>query len=454
MFHGPEDSSFFKHPAAPALRPLRVGLLGIGTVGAGTYRVLRRNRAEIEGRAGRPIEVRMVAARNLARAAGIVGPEVQLVDDPTAVVNHPDIDVVVEVVGGTGLARDWVLQAIAQGKHVVTANKALLAVHGGEIFAAAQRQGVSVAFEGAVAVSIPIIKALREGLSANRIEWLAGIINGTTNFILSEMRDKGQTFDEALQQAQRLGYAEADPSFDVQGVDAAHKASLLAAIAFGTPVPFEQVHIEGITALQAQDIAWAEALGYRVKLLGVVKRRDQGMEVRVHPALVPEQHLLAHVNGSMNGIMVQGDACGQTLYYGAGAGSEQTASAVIADLIDVSRLLDGRAEQRVPHLGFRPEALRELPLLPISETRTRYYLRLPLADQPTALAEVSAVLEQAGIALQSLQKKPDPDQPGLQQLVLLTHETREADLRAAIDPLQGLASVRGPLTLLRVEHLG
>lgn len=453
MYHGPEDSSFFQ-PDAPAARPsLRVGLLGIGTVGAGTFRVLRRNRHEIAGRAGRPIEVTMVAARNLARAADVVGEGVALVDDPMAVVNHPDIDVVVEAVGGTTAARDWVLQAIAQGKHVVTANKALLAVHGSEIFAAAQAQGVSVAFEGAVAVSIPIIKALREGLGANRIEWVAGIINGTTNFILSEMRAKGLAFEQVLQEAQRLGYAEADPSFDVEGVDAAHKASLLAAIAFGTSVQFEHAHIEGITGLQAEDIAWAEALGYRVKLLGVVKRREQGIELRVHPTLLPEQHLLAQVNGSMNGIMVQGDACGPTLYYGAGAGSEQTASAVIADLIDVSRLADGRPEQRVPHLGFRPEALRELPVLPMAETRTRYYLRLPLANTPSALAEVSAVLETAGIGLQTLQKKADPARPERQQLVLLTQECREGDLRQALTRIDALASVLGAATLLRVENL-
>jgi homoserine dehydrogenase len=349
------------------MKSIKVGLLGIGTVGGGTFRVLQRNQAEIKRRAGRGIEIVMASARNLEKARAVVGDDVELVSDPFLIVNHPDIEIVVEVIGGLSISKELVLQAIANGKHVVTANKALLAEHGNEIFAAAHAKGVMVAFEGAVAVSIPIIKALREGLSGNRIEWVAGIINGTTNFILTEMRDKGLSFDAALSAAQELGYAEADPTFDIEGFDAAHKATILCSIAFGIPVQFSKAHVEGITRLEAADIAYAFQLGYRIKLLGITKRTAAGVELRVHPTLIPIKRLLANVEGSMNGIMVKSDAAGITMYYGAGAGSEQTASAVIADLVDVTRLHTADAAQRVPHLAFQPDAMSDTPVLSMGE---------------------------------------------------------------------------------------
>jgi homoserine dehydrogenase len=375
------------HAAALAPRPLRVGMIGIGTVGSGTFRVLARNQAEIAGRAGRGIKLVMVCARSLARAMRVVGRDAALTNDPMLVATHPDVDVVVEVAGGTSPAREWVLAAIRAGKHVVTANKALLATHGNEIFAAARQHGVTVAYEGAVAVSIPIIKALREGLTANRIEWVAGIINGTTNFILSKMREEGLGFAEALAQAQALGYAEADPTFDIEGIDAAHKITLLAANAFGMPVRFADAQVEGITRLQGLDVACAEQLGYRIKLLGVARRRKEGdadgVELRVQPALVPATHLLAQVNGSMNAVMVKGDAAGVTMFYGAGAGSEQTASAVIADLVDVARLQGTTPAQRVPHQGFHAHAVNEqLAVLPRAAVHTRHYLRVPVHCRP------------------------------------------------------------------------
>ena len=384
------------HAAALAPRPLRVGMIGIGTVGSGTFRVLARNQAEIAGRAGRGIKLVMVCARSLARAMRVVGRDAALTNDPMLVATHPDVDVVVEVAGGTSPAREWVLAAIRAGKHVVTANKALLATHGNEIFAAARQHGVTVAYEGAVAVSIPIIKALREGLTANRIEWVAGIINGTTNFILSKMREEGLGFAEALAQAQALGYAEADPTFDIEGIDAAHKITLLAANAFGMPVRFADAQVEGITRLQGLDVACAEQLGYRIKLLGVARRRKEGdadgVELRVQPALVPATHLLAQVNGSMNAVMVKGDAAGVTMFYGAGAGSEQTASAVIADLVDVARLQGTTPAQRVPHQGFHAHAVNEqLAVLPRAAVHTRHYLRVPV-HTAQHMEEVSAWL--------------------------------------------------------------
>ena len=438
---------------SPSHAPLRVGLLGLGTVGAGTYTVLRRNADVIAARTGRRIEIAMVAVRNLARASAIVGPEVSLVDDPFQVVNHPDIDVVVEVIGGTTVARELVLQAIANGKHVVTANKALLAVHGSEIFAAAQVQGVVVAYEGAVAVSIPIIKALREGLTANRIEWVAGIINGTTNYILSAMRTKGVSFADALADAQRLGYAEADPTFDVEGIDAAHKLTLLAANAFGVPVQFDKVYVQGITALDSVDIAFAEHLGYRVKLLGIAKRHDHGLELRVHPTLVAADHLLAQVNGSMNAVMVKSDAAGVTMYYGAGAGAEQTASAVIADLVDLCRTCGTAHRHRVPSLAFQPGTVAALPVLAITEVVTRYYLRLDVAKLAQTLPKLMTSLAHAHVGVQKLEVLAHPGDPELNAVVVLTEPTQERILREALTALEHLPTVIGAAKAIRMEAL-
>jgi homoserine dehydrogenase len=434
------------------MRPIQVGLLGIGVVGSGTFNVLKRNQDEIRGRAGRGIEIVMVAARDIARARGIVGETVEVVSDPLLVVDDPRIDVVVEVIGGCTLAKDLVLRAIANGKHVVTANKALLAEHGMEIFAAARARSVAVAFEGAVAVSIPIIKALREGLSGNRIEWVAGIINGTTNFILSEMRDKGLAFDVVLKEAQRLGYAEADPAFDIEGIDAAHKATLLASVAFGIPVQFDKAHVEGITRLQAVDIANAERLGYRIKLLGIAKRTASGIELRVHPALVPARCLIANVEGSMNAVMVKSDAAGVTMYYGAGAGSEQTASAVIADLIDITRLATAEHEHHVPSLAFQPQAMVQAPMLPMAEVRTSYYLRIAVLDEPGVMADITRLLAGHGISIDALQQQAPA---GRQQtdIIVLTHETVERAMDAALAGIAALPTVQGPITKLRVEQL-
>ena len=444
--------------AAVAMRPLRVGLIGIGTVGAGTFRVLARNQALIAGRAGRGIEVVVVAARNLARAVTVVGADVALTNDPMQVATHPEVDVVVEAAGGTGPAREWVLAAIAAGKHVVTANKALLAEHGTEIFAAARQQGVAVAYEGvavayegAVAVSIPIVKALREGLTANRIEWVAGIINGTTNFILSKMRDEGLGFAQALQQAQALGYAEADPTFDIEGIDAAHKITLLAANAFGMPVRFGDAQTAGITALQGLDVACAEQLGYRIKLLAVARRREGGVELRVQPALLPDTQLLAHVDGSMNGILVKGDASGVTMYYGAGAGSEQTASAVIADLVDVARLDGTCAAQRVPHLGFHIHAVDEsLAVLPRAAVHTRHYLRVPV-QAARQIEAVGAWLTAQQVPVRCVALAADA--AAGPQVLVLTDAVEQATVDLAVRALGAHPAVAGPVVALRVEDL-
>jgi homoserine dehydrogenase len=433
--------------------PLRVGLLGLGTVGAGTYRVLTRNQALIQARTGRRIAITQVAVRDLARAANIVGPEVTLTRDPFAVVSHPDIDVVVEVMGGTTLARELVLHAIAHGKQVVTANKALLAEHGDEIFAAAEGRGVVVAYEGAVAVSIPIIKALREGLVANRIEWVAGIINGTSNFILSAMQRQGLSFDAALAEAQRLGYAEADPRFDVDGIDAAHKLCLLAANAFGTPSQFAQVHTEGIAEVQAIDMVFAERLGYRIKLLGVARRSEQGLELRVQPVMLPDHHLLAQVEGSMNAVMVKGDASGLTLYYGAGAGSEETASAVIADLVDVARTTALAPAQRVPSVGFHSHALRELPVLPVADLSSAYYLRFDLNGDATQPALLHA-LAQRGIQVQTQACLAHPNDASRLSLVLRTQPVTDHVVRDALDGVATALSLTEAPKTLRVERLG
>jgi homoserine dehydrogenase len=439
------------------MKPIQVGLLGIGTVGSGTFHVLQRNQEEIKRRAGRGIEVTMVADLDVARAQGLVGPNVQVVSDARAVIANPDIDIVIELIGGYGIAKALVLEAIAAGKHVVTANKALLAVHGTEIFAAASAKGVMVAFEAAVAGGIPIIKALREGLTANRIQWVAGIINGTTNFILSEMRDKGLDFSVVLQEAQRLGYAETDPTFDIEGVDAAHKVTLMSAIAFGIPVQFDKAYVEGITQLGAADIKYAEQLGYRIKLLGVTKRVDKGIELRVHPCLVPTQRLIANVEGAMNAVMVQGDAVGTTLYYGKGAGSEPTASAVIADLVDITRLHTADPLNRVPHLAFQPNAMSDLVVLPMSEIVTSYYLRLRVADEAGVLAKLTGLLADAGISIDAvLQREADQvSQAGENQtdVIILTHDTREGTMNDVLAQMQALPTVLAPITRIRKEEL-
>jgi homoserine dehydrogenase len=439
------------------LSPIRVGLLGIGTVGTGTFNVLRRNQEEIRRRAGRGIEITMVADLDVARARAVAGSGVRVVSDARQVIASPDIDIVVELIGGCGIARQLVLEAIAAGKHVVTANKALLAVHGTEIFAAASARGVMVAFEAAVAGGIPIIKALREGLTANSIQWIAGIINGTTNFILSEMRDKGLDFDAALKDAQRLGYAEADPTFDIEGVDAGHKVTLMSAIAFGIQVQFDKAYVEGISHLAAQDIRYAEQLGYRIKLLGITKRAANGIELRVHPSLVPTKRLIANVEGAMNAVMVQGDAVGTTLYYGKGAGSEPTASAVIADLVDIARLHTADPGHRVPHLAFQPDAMSDLPIVPMSEVVTSYYLRLKVADEAGVLARVTGILASLGISIDAVLQR-EADEVGGEgatqtDLVILTHECVEASMNEALAQMQALPTVLAPITRIRKEEL-
>jgi homoserine dehydrogenase len=439
--------------AVVKLAPVRVGLLGIGTVGAGTFAVLTRNQQEITRRAGRGIEIAAVSRRDVARARELVGPHVQVTDDALAIVRDPSIEVVVELIGGCGIARQLVLEAIAHGKHVVTANKALLAVHGNELFAAAREQGVTVAFEAAVAGGIPIIKALREGLTANRIEWIAGIINGTTNFILSEMRDKGLPFGTVLAEAQRLGYAEADPTFDIEGVDAAHKVTIMSAIAFGIPVQFERAHIEGISSLQAEDIRYAEQLGYRIKLLGITRRREHGIELRVHPTLIPSKRLIANVEGAMNAVWVKGDAVGHTMYYGKGAGAEPTASAVVADLVDVVRTLTVDPGNRVPHLAFQPDAMADLPILPITEIESAYYLRLRVADEPGVLADITRILADAQISIDAVLQREPAEGERQTDLILLTHVTIEHRCDDAIRRMEALSTVVSKVTRIRLEDL-
>jgi homoserine dehydrogenase len=447
------------------MKAIQVGLLGIGTVGSGTFNVLQRNQEEIKRRAGRGIEITMVADLDIARAQAVVGAGVQVVADARTVIANPEIDIVIELIGGYGIAKQLVLEAIEAGKHVVTANKALLAVHGTEIFAAAHRKGVMVAFEAAVAGGIPIIKALREGLTANRIQWIAGIINGTTNFILSEMRDKGLDFGSVLKQAQALGYAEADPTFDIEGVDAAHKVTLMSAIAFGIPVQFDKAYVEGITQLGAQDIKYAEQLGYRIKLLGIAKRRQadavkgmtDGIELRVHPSLVPAKRLIANVEGAMNAVMVHGDAVGTTLYYGKGAGSEPTASAVIADLVDITRLHTADAAQRVPHLAFQPDAMSDLRVLSMSEVVTSYYLRLRVSDEPGVLAKVTGILADLGISIDAVLQR-EADEVGGEgatstDLIILTHDTAEGTMNQALTQMQALPTVLAPIVRIRKEEL-
>ena len=444
------------------MKPIQAGLLGAGTVGSGTFNVLQRNQLEITRRAGRGIQITMVADLDTERARAAVGDAAQVVGDARAVIANPDIDIIIELIGGYGIARTLVLEAIAAGKHVVTANKALLAVHGTEIFEAARRKGVVVAFEAAVAGGIPIIKALREGLTANRIEWIAGIINGTTNFILSEMRAKGLAFDVVLKEAQRLGYAEADPTFDIEGVDAGHKVTLMSAIAFGVPVQFAKAHIEGITNLQAADITYAEQLGYRIKLLGITKRRDRGIELRVHPTLVPAKRLIANVEGAMNAVVVHGDAVGTTLYYGKGAGSEPTASAVIADLVDITRLHSADPDHRVPHLAFQHGAMQDTPILPIAEVVTSFYLRLQVADQAGVLARITGILAELGISIDALLQRPGDEGASFEaraegesptDVIILTHDTVEGEMNKAIAQMQALPTVLAPIVRIRKEEL-
>ena len=435
------------------MRDLQIGLIGLGVVGAGTFEVLRRNQDEIRRRAGRGIAVRMVSRRDVAKARDIVGGAAEVVADPMVIATHPEIDIVVELIGGVDRARELVLAAIGAGKHVVTANKALLAVHGTEIFEAARAKGVVVAFEAAVAGGIPIIKALREGLTANRIEWLAGIINGTTNFILSEMRSKGLDFGTVLAEAQRLGYAEADPTFDIKGVDAAHKATIMSAIAFGVPVQFQRCHVEGISSLQAADIRYAEQLGYRIKLLGVTRRRQHGIELRVHPTLIPATRLIANVEGAMNAVVVHGDAVGTTLYYGKGAGAEPTASAVIADLVDVTRLHTADPDHRVPHLAFQPGAMADTPILPMSEVVTSFYLRLVVADQAGVLARITGILAENDISIDAVLQRESGEGERQTDLIILTHDTVEGRMDAALAQMQALPTVLAPIVKLRKEEL-
>jgi homoserine dehydrogenase len=436
------------------MKPINVGLLGAGTVGGGTFTVLQRNAEEITRRAGRPIRITVVADKNVELAKKVTGGACRVTDDAFSVVADPEVDIVIELIGGYGVAKELVLKAIANGKHVVTANKALLATHGNEIFKAAQDKGVMVAFEAAVAGGIPIIKALREGLTANRIEWIAGIINGTTNFILSEMRDKGLSFDTVLKEAQRLGYAEADPTFDIEGVDAAHKITILSALAFGIPMQFDKAYIEGISKLDATDIKYAEQLGYRIKLLGITKRTPEGVELRVHPTLIPSKRLIANVEGAMNAVVVQGDAVGATLYYGKGAGAEPTASAVIADLVDVTRMATSDPLNRVPHLAFQPNAMADLKILPMDDVITSYYLRLRVQDKPGVLADITRILADEQISIDAVIQKEPGEGEDQTDLIMLTHQTREKRIKAAIAKIEALGVVAGKVTKLRLEELG
>jgi len=435
------------------MKPINVGLLGIGTVGGGTWAVLERNREEISRRAGRDIRISVVADKETAKAKKLTGGKARVTADAFEAVRDPDIDIVIELIGGTTTARELVLAAVESGKHVVTANKALLAIHGNEIFAAAQKRGVMVAFEGAVAGGIPIIKALREGLSANRIEWIAGIINGTSNFILSEMRDKGLSFATALGEAQKRGYAEADPTFDVEGVDAGHKLTIMAAIAFGIPMQFDKCYKEGIARLTEGDIRYAEQLGYRIKLLGITKHTAQGIELRVHPTLIPAKRLIANVEGVMNAVLVKGDAVGPTMYYGAGAGAEPTGSAVVADLVDVTRLHTADPEQRVPHLAFQPDRMSSLKVLPMDEVVTSYYLRMQVEDRPGVLADISRILADASISINAMvQREPAKGEKQV-DIIMLTHQTREKSINTAIGKIEKLPVVTGKVTRIRLEEL-
>jgi homoserine dehydrogenase len=436
------------------VKPVNIGLLGLGTVGGGTVRVLKRNAGEITRRAGREIRILAASARDLDRARICDTAGIRLTTDSRSIVTDPDIDIVVELIGGLEPARELVLEALDHGKHVVTANKMLIALHGNEIFAKAREKGLMVAFEAAVAGGIPIIKAVREGLAGNTVEWLAGIINGTCNFILTEMREKGRDFGDVLAEAQALGYAEADPTFDVEGVDAAHKLTILASIAFGIPLQFDKAYVEGISGITAMDVAYAEALGYRIKLLGIARRAAAGIELRVHPTLIPERRLIANVNGVMNAVLVKGDAVGPTLYYGAGAGAEPTASSVVADLVDVVRTLTSDPDNRVPHLAFQPGAIADLPILPIGEVETAYYLRLSAEDRPGVLADVTRILASHDISIEALIQKEPPKGETQLPIILLTHKVRERELDEALRQIEALPTIGGKVKRIRVETLG
>ena len=436
------------------MKPVKIGLIGLGTVGGGTVNVLRRNAKEIARRAGREISIVKASARDLSRDRICSTEGIDLIQDPAEIVADPEIDIVVELIGGETRAKELVLDAIDQGKHVVTANKALIALHGNEIFAKASQRGVMVAFEAAVAGGIPIIKAVREGLSGNRIEWLAGIINGTGNFILTEMRDKGRNFVDVLAEAQALGYAEANPTFDVEGIDAAHKLTILASIAFGIPLQFEKVYTEGISEITRDDVAYAEELGYRIKHLGIARRSNNGIELRVHPTLIPERRLIANVDGVKNAVLVHGDAVGPTLYYGAGAGAEPTASAVVADIVDVVRALTSDPENHVPHLAFQPDALQDIPILSMDDVETAYYLRMTAADKPGVLADVTRILADHGISIEAvIQKEPSDGESDL-PVIMLTHRVFERDMNAALAGIENLDAVVGRVNRIRVETLG
>ena len=440
------------------MKPINVGLLGIGTVGSGTWEVLNRNQEEITRRAGRGIVIAKVADKDTERAKKITGGKAAVTADANEVVTDPNIDIVIELIGGYTVAKEFVLKAIANGKHVVTANKALLATHGNEIFTAAQKKGVMVAFEAAVAGGIPIIKALREGLTANRIEWIAGIINGTSNFILSEMRDKGLAFADVLKEAQKLGYAEADPTFDIEGIDAAHKLTIMSAIAFGIPMQLDKAYIEGISKLTREDIQYAEQLGYRIKLLGITRRTPDGVEpagieLRVHPTLIPAKRLIANVEGVMNAVLVKGDAVGATMYYGAGAGSLPTASAVVADLVDITRLHTADPEHRVPHLAFQPDQLAATRILSMDEVTTSYYLRLRVADQPGVLADITRILADGSISIDAMVQKEPSEGEDQVDIIMLTHKTPEKQVNAAITRIEALPVVKSKVTRIRLEEL-
>lgn len=435
------------------MRPVKIGILGLGTVGCGTVNVLLRNGEEIARRAGRAIQVVEASVRDLGKERPCSVDAITLTQDPAQIVDNPEIDVVVELIGGYQPAHRLVLKAIAAGKHIITANKALIAVHGNEIFAAAQEKGVMVAFEAAVGGGIPIIKAIREGLAGNRIEWLAGIINGTGNFILTEMREKGRGFDEVLVDAQKLGYAEADSTLDVEGIDAAHKLTILASIAFGIPLQFNKAYTEGITQIAPADIMYAEELGYRIKHLGITRRADNGVELRVHPTLIPERRLIANVNGVMNAILVKGDALGPTLYYGAGAGADPTASAVVADLVEVVRTLTIDPTNRVPHLAFQPDALSNLDVLPMEKVKTSYYLRMHARDRPGVLAEIAQVLASLEISIEAVIQKEPAEGEDVVPLIMLTHRVAEKNMNTALQRIEALDSIEGNIMRLRMEHL-
>jgi len=436
------------------VQSVKIGILGLGTVGSGTVSVLKRNAREISRRAGRGIDIYAAADKDLDkdRSCDLTG--INLTDDAFSVVNDPEIQIIVELIGGTGVARDLVMQAIENGKHVVTANKALIAMHGNELFAKAQEKGVTIAFEAAVAGGIPIIKAMREGLAGNRIEWLAGIINGTGNFILTEMREKGRNFADVLAEAQALGYAEADPTFDVEGIDAAHKLTIMASIAFGIPLQFYKCYTEGISKISQEDVQYAAELGYRIKHLGIAKKTEQGVELRVHPTLIPQRRLIANVNGVMNAVVVKGDAVGPTLYYGAGAGSEPTASAIVADIVDIVRALTSDPENRVPHLAFQPDAIKDTPILPMSEVVTSYYLRIQTEDKPGVLANITRIFSEQGINIEAILQKQPEDDEGLVPIIMLTQPVAEKNMDEAIAQIEALDTVKVAIMRIRMESLG